>query len=363
MPDDSRISADGLRWLALLVATAAISLGFFHMTAGLLIPLVLAAIAGAIARPMTLWLAAHLGGRMGLASALSLIGLMIVVFVPILGLLTLAVSQASALLAGLEALASQVSDGQLDANIQKPLPKWLPFEGTVEDLLDKVVGSLGTIASSAARFFVTSLSSVTIGAATFFLHMFVFLYALFFFLQMQVPVIAQVLRFSGLSAQTQARLHDRIVSVSRATIKGTLTIAFIQGSMGGLSFAAAGIEGAAFWAVVMMVLAMLPGFGAPFGILCGAVYLGWNGSYGWAAALVGWAGVVSVIDNLLRPTLVGRDAQLHDLMILISTLGGLAMFGASGLVLGPVLAGLFVTIWQTFADALGEATQETRDES
>lgn len=350
MPGFPSISTDVMRWLALLVATLLISVGFFMMTSGLLIPLALAAIVGAIFRPFNAWLIRMLGGRVALSSAICLLILAGVVFIPLLGLLTLAVSQAAAMLDGLEALASRVETTELD----RALPQWLPFEGTLQDVYDKALDSIGTIAREGARFFVTSVSAVTIGAATFFLHFFVFLYALFFFLQMDTPVIVQMLRFSGLRQSTQVLLNERIVSVSRATIKGTFMIALIQGSMGGVSFALAGIDGVAFWAVVMMVLAMLPGFGAPFGVVCGAVYLGINDQYVTAIAMLAWAGVISVIDNLLRPTLVGRDAQLHDLIILISTLGGLGMFGASGLVLGPVLAGLFVAIWRTLAETMNK---------
>ncbi len=360
MPGFPSISNDVMRWLALLVATLVISVGFFRMTSGLLVPLVLAAIVGAISRPMNQWIARHLGGRIALSSAISLLMLAALVFIPLMGLLTLAVSQAAALLDGLETLATRVEKTEWD----RALPSWLPFEGTLQDVYDKALESIGTIAREAAGFFVTSVSVVTIGAATFFLHFFVFLYALFFFLQMDTPVILQILRFSGLRHKTQVLLNERIVSVSRATIKGTLMIALIQGSMGGISFALASIDGAAFWAVVMMVLAMLPGFGAPFGVVCGAIYLGVEGQYIAAIVMLAWATVISVIDNLLRPTLVGRDAQLHDLIILVSTLGGLGMFGATGLILGPVLAGLFVAIWQTLAETMGETNlpeQETPD--
>lgn len=349
MPNKPPISTDFMRWMALLVATLVISIGFFQMTAGLLIPLILAAIVGAIARPMNMWLARHLGGRIGLSSGLTLIILAVAVFAPLSGLLTMAVSQAGAMMDGLENLANRVESAELN----QELPSWLPFEGTLKDLYEKAIESFGTIARSAASFFVSSVSAITIGATVFFLHFFVFMYALFFFLQMETSVIVQVLRYSGLPEETQKLLNERIVSVSRATIKGTFMIAFIQGSMGGVSFAVAGIDGAVFWAVVMMVLAMLPGFGAPFGIICGSIFLATQSDYVGAVGLLLWAGVVSVIDNLLRPTLVGRDARLHDLVILISTLGGLGMFGASGLVLGPVLAGLFVSIWSTLAETMG----------
>lgn len=355
------ISSDLMRWLALIIVTAVISVGFFQMTQGLLVPLALAAITGAMVRPMTARLAHRLGGRETLAVVISLLALIAVVFVPMAGLLTVAVSQALSLIERIENLATSVTPREMAL----PLPDWVPFEGSFQDLYDRALTGAGALARSAASFFVSSLSSLTLGAAAFFLNVFVFFYALFFFLGMQTPIIDQILRLTSLPEGIQTRLNDRIVSVSRATIKGSFTIALIQGSLGGIAFLLAGIEGAAFWTIIMVVMAMLPAFGAPFAILCGAAFLGAEGQYIAAILLAVWAGAVSVIDNLLRPALVGRDAQLHDLIILVSTLGGLGMFGASGLILGPVLAGLFVTIWVTLAEAIAQsgAPEDTLDET
>lgn len=141
-----------------------------------------------------------------------------------------------------------------------------------------------------------------------------------------------------------------MISISRATIKGTLFIGVAQGALGAVGFWATGIEGAAFWGVVMAVLSIIPGLGPLLIIFCGVIWLFAQGEATMAIGLAVWGlAVVGTIDNILRPILVGRDAALHDVLILISTLGGLAVFGAAGLVLGPVLAGLFVTLWDTIA--------------
>ena len=146
-------------------------------------------------------------------------------------------------------------------------------------------------------------------------------------------------------------------SVSRATVKGTLIIALIQGTLGGIGFAVAGIEAPVFWGAVMAVLSMLPGIGATLVWAPVVAYLLIAGQTLAGLGLLAWcAGVVGSIDNFLRPVLVGRDTEMPDLLILLSTLGGIGLFGFSGLVLGPILAALFVTVLaiysRVFADWL-----------
>ncbi|MFV0515453.1 MAG: AI-2E family transporter [Jhaorihella sp.] len=345
------ISADVLRWIALLVATALISVVFFDMVHGLLVPLTLAAITAAMAEPLNLWLTGRLRGRRALASTISLALMLLVVILPMMAIIAVAVSQAESLVRGIGALAGKLNA----ADWSVKLPDWVPFEGDLEEFWPKVLSKLGELIQAAAGFFVSSLSSVTLGAAMLFLHLFVFFYSLFFFLQMDTPILVRLLRFTGLAPETQELLNERIMSVSRATIRGTLTIAVIQGGLGGLGFWLTGVPGAAFWSVVMMVMAMLPAIGAPAVLLGGSLYLAIKGQYMEAVGLAVWAtAVVSTIDNFLRPALVGRDARLHDIVILIATLGGLGMFGASGMILGPVLAGLFVTVWTTLAETFGD---------
>lgn len=347
-------SADVLRWIALLVATALISVAFFDMIRGLLVPLALAAITGAMAQPLNLRLTERLGGRRALASTLSLILMLLVVILPMMAIIAVAVGQAETLARGIGALAGKLNA----ADWSMKVPDWIPFEGNLEEFWPRVLSKLGELIQAAAGFFVASLSSVTLGAAILFLHLFVFFYSLFFFLQMDTPILVHLLRFTGLAPETQQRLNERIMSVSRATIKGTLSIAVIQGALGGLGFWVTGVPGAAFWSVVMMVMAMLPAIGAPAVLLAGALYLAIKGQYMEAVGLAIWAtAVVSTIDNFLRPWLVGRDARLHDIVILIATLGGLGMFGAPGMILGPVLAGLFVTVWTTLAETFEDESR------
>ena len=349
------ISSGGMnmRWLTLLTATVLITIIFFQIIAPFVVPLILAAIAAAMMNPLNQWLCKILGGRKHLSSILTLLFLAICILGPLFSLIYLAAIQAAGLTDTVRATAQKLSESQL-ADF---MPKWMPYEQEIEKLWPKIVQKIGDFTHAAANFFVSILPAVTRGAANMFLSMFIFIYALFFFLQMDPPIMVRVLAYSGLHKPMQEQLIERVISISRATLKGTLLIGLIQGSLGGISLWAVGIDGVAFWSVVMMVLSVIPGLGAPSVLIGTAIYLGTQGDWTLAFGLAAWAiVVVGTIDNVLRPILVGRDAKLHDVMILISSLGGLGVFGITGLVLGPVLAGLFVSIWSTFADNMDDTT-------
>ena len=167
------------------------------------------------------------------------------------------------------------------------------------------------------------------------------LYAMFFFLVSGPTLMDKILGYLPLTKGDKEKMIEVGLSVSRATIKGTLIIGIIQGTLGGIGFAVAGIGSAVFWGAVMAVLSVLPGIGATLVWAPAVIYLLLSGkTIAGICLLIYCAGVVGTIDNFLRPMLVGRDSEMPDLLILLSTLGGLALFGASGLVLGPILAAL-----------------------
>jgi predicted PurR-regulated permease PerM len=172
------------------------------------------------------------------------------------------------------------------------------------------------------------------------------LYAMFFFLLSGPALMDKTLGYLPLTKGDKQKMIEVGLSVNRATIiKGTLIISIIQGTLGGIGFALAGIGSAMFWGAVMAVLSVLPGIGATLVGAPAVVYLLLSGETIAGLCLFAYcAGVVGTIDNFQRPVLVGRTAEMPDLLILLSTLGVLALFGASGLVLGPTLAALFITV-------------------
>jgi len=240
----------------------------------------------------------------------------------------------------------------LSERLPEPLRALLPEAEGIRDKLTELAGRIGT-------FLVTHLAALTRGTASFFLGLFVLLYAMYFFLIGGRETLERILYLLPLTNAQETRLLERFTSVTRATVKGTLVVGVIQGALGGLGFLFVGLSGAAFWGTVMAVLSMIPAVGAALVWVPAVIYLLTVGEIVKGVILLVWSAiVVSSSDNILRPRLVGRDAKMPDLMILVSTLGGLTMFGATGIILGPILAALFLTLWDLYGEAFGQELDE-----
>jgi predicted PurR-regulated permease PerM len=201
------------------------------------------------------------------------------------------------------------------------------------------------------------VTQTTRGTVVFFFHFFILLYAMFWFLMDGSAMLRAIVGYMPMREADKQRMLDRFVSVTRATLKGTLLIGALQGTLAGLAFWIVGIQGAVFWGTIMIVLSVVPAVGAALVWVPAVIVLAALGSWLKAIVLAVFCGlVVGSIDNVLRPRLVGRDTQLHDLMILFSTLGGIFVLGPVGFIVGPIIAALFVTIWaiigQAFKDVL-----------
>lgn len=328
---------------------------FFAMIWGFVQALLLAAVFSGILYPLYTRLKKALKGHSTPASLLTLLIALLVIVIPMLFLLGMIAEQAVEITTKVEPWVEQQMSEAADGD--KPLPDWVPYADKLEPYHEEISAKLGQFAESAAVFLGSSLARVTQGTMSFFLSLFVMLYAMFFFLLTGPQLIRTIMGYLPLSHEDREKMLQVGLSVSRATIKGTLIIGIIQGALGGIGFAVAGIGSAVFWGAVMAVLSVIPGIGSALVWAPGVVYLLMSGQVLAGVLLAAWCiGVVGTIDNVLRPTLVGRDTEMPDLLIFLATLGGLSMFGASGLVLGPVLAALFMTVLaiysRVFADYL-----------
>jgi predicted PurR-regulated permease PerM len=147
--------------------------------------------------------------------------------------------------------------------------------------------------------------------------------------------------------QFKRELATKFMAVVRATVKGSLLVAAIQGLLGGLAFWYLGVKGALLWAFVMAFLSLLPLIGAALVWFPVAVYFAVTGQPGQGVALVAYGVfVIGLADNLLRPMLVGKGARLPDYVVMVTTLGGMAVFGINGFVIGPTIAAMFIAVWQ-----------------
>jgi predicted PurR-regulated permease PerM len=350
--DDQRSYPEQLCKAVVLVLTVAISAIFLDMIRGFLIVLFLAAVFSSLIYPYHQFVVRKFGGRGTVAAIFSLTVVTLTVVLPLMGLLGVVAAQGYQLTEELlPRIKQQLSEGD---NGHFQLPEWLPLRDRIQVSNDQIVAKLGEFAGKASQFLLGSLSAATQGTATFFLHLFIMLYAMYFFLKEGPSIQTAVFQTLPLPADVKRRLLEKATSITRATIKGTIVIGAIQGFLGGVAFAFSGVHSAAFWGAVMAVASVIPGIGTALVWVPAVLYLFATGSTAMAIALTAWCAlVIGSIDNVLRPRLVGGDTQMPDLLILISTFGGLSVFGAVGLIVGPTIAGLFVTIWDVFGQTFG----------
>jgi predicted PurR-regulated permease PerM len=338
--------ADRFHKAFLLVLAVAISAVFLSTIRDFLLSLLLAAILAALCQPVHRRLLAALGGRRGAASALSVLGLLFVLVIPSIVFMGIVAAQAIEVSNEVSPWVSQqIHRSSMDVDLLErvELPAVLqPYES-------QIVAKLGALAGGAGGYLVNTVASATRGTVQFFFLLFVTLYAMFFFLMGGRSALDRVLYYMPLRREEEEQLLERFASVSRATVKGTLVIGVVQGGLAGGALAVAGIRGAAFWGTLMALLSIVPGLGTAIVWVPAVIYLFAIGKTVSAVCLMLWcAAVVGTADNVLRPILVGRDTSMPDLLIFVSTLGGLVAFGAVGILIGPLVAALFLTIWEIY---------------
>lgn len=215
--------------------------------------------------------------------------------------------------------------------------------------LAEVQSRLSSSLLRASQFIATQ--AVSIGQTTFdfVVSLFVMLYLLFFLLRDGDALSARIRRTVPLRPEQQRALFDEFVIVIRATIKGSVVVALVQGALGALILWILGVKAALFWGVLMAVLSLLPAVGTALVWLPVAVYFLVTGAVWQGLVLIAYGVlVIGLVDNFLRPMLVGRDTRMPDYVVLVATLGGLAIFGFNGFVIGPVVAAVFMATWETF---------------
>jgi predicted PurR-regulated permease PerM len=332
----------------LILLVTAISAAFLYMIGGFLTALLVAAIAAGLCDPMHQALCRRFGGRATAAALATLAVVFFAIIGPLLTVLGVVAAQAIEVSnAARPWIEEQLASGSPSALLARfELPAWLaPYQAQLLSRAGELAGMIGSFA-------VSSVASATRGTASFLFSLAIMLYAMFFFLRDGRAILARILYYMPLEPEDEARMVGKFVAVTRATLRGTLAIGLVQGSLAGAAFGVAGIQGPVFWGSVMAVLSIVPGVGAALVWVPAALWLYATGHAGAAIGLVLWcSAVIGSVDNLLRPRLVGRDTQMSDLLVLLSTLGGLATFGAVGVVAGPILAALFVTIWEIYGAA------------
>ncbi|MHC4939245.1 MAG: AI-2E family transporter [Planctomycetota bacterium] len=330
------------RSTALLLLAIAISILFFAVIRDFVLALVMAAVLTGLVRPVHGRLTKMLNGRQGLSAALAVLISLVVIVVPMVILLAVLLQQATQVADQSGTwFAENIEEEKLRESIEESptLRKLLPYQ-------DQIVEKAGQLAAAASSFVASAVVGGATGAVNFLLMLFVALYATYFFLIAGGTIVDQSFRHTPLADDDKHRLVTTFTSVARATLRGTLVIGLLQGALCGAAFAVVGIDGAVFWGAVMAVLSALPVVGASLVWIPVVVYLAMVDRVGAAVGLGVWCGlVVGSLDNVLRPILVGKDTEMPDLLVLLTTLGGISLFGAAGAIVGPIIGALFVTVW------------------
>lgn len=330
----------------LLLLVAAVTVVFVWMLQTFLLTILMAALLSGLVHPVYTRLVKQFGGRRQAASAVTLLGVILLVVVPLLGLFGIVLNQAIRVTENIRPVVERLVNEPtyFDQQLQR-----IPGIDRIHPYRDQIVTRAGDVVNTVGAFLIASLSETTRMTVAFVFHAAILLYSMFFLLIDGPAMLSSIFRYLPLRPEDEQQMKDRFVSVTRATIKGTVVIGIVQGGLSGVAFWLVGIPNVMFWTIVMVVLSVLPLVGGALVWVPACLILAATGQVWQAAILAAFCAlIVGSVDNVLRPWLVGRDTKMHDLVILFSTLGGLIVFGPLGFIIGPLVAGLFVTIWEIF---------------
>jgi predicted PurR-regulated permease PerM len=331
---------------------------FLAMIRQFLMAILLAGIFCSLAHPIYHRFERWFGGRRALASIVTLLLIVTGILLPLGGLLGMITAQAIEVGQSVTPwIKEQVSRPAAFSELLASVPFYDRIQPHEKAILEKAGQIVGTLSS----FLIDRLSSATVMTINFLFMTFILLYSMFFFLMDGHKLLDKILFYLPLEEADERRLLDKFTSVTRATLKGTIVIGVLQGGLAGLAFAVVGIKGAVFWGAIMAVLSIIPGIGTALVWVPAAIVLAAGGHLIKAVGLATFCAiVVGSVDNFLRPLLVGRDTQMHELLILFGTLGGILMFGVVGFIIGPIIAALFTAVWEiygvVFSDVLPPIT-------
>ncbi len=312
-------------------------------------PIFMAGLVSAMASPSHKWITKKIGGRQRIGSVLIILAIIFLLLGPLSILVSVVVAQAISVGQSVTPFVQGLIN---EPTIMSKYLEKLPYYEQVLPYRDLIIEKAGEAVGNLTSFLIDSLSSVTMLTLNAILGSIIMLYTMFYFLTMGDLLLKKILYFLPLQDKDEQRLLGHFTSVARATIKGTLIIGIMQGTICGFSFFLAGIKGPVFWGTVMAVTSIIPAFGTAIVWIPALVILALTGHFsGVIILLVGCGAIAGNLDNIVRPRLVGKDTEMHDLYILFSTLGGISMFGILGIIIGPIIAALFITIWEIYGDS------------
>lgn len=354
MPDKpGRVNDGKVHRNLFFIIVAVVTLVFFYMVGPFVLTTLWAVVLAVIFYNLYRRILQKLGvKRQGMAAGITCLLITLFVIVPFVIVGISLVGQVNQLLVAIE-------DGSVDPNVvtdyvERELPKVADFLSGYGVDISNIREQVSEYSVTAGQFVATKALSFTGNIINVFVQFTLMLYLLYFFLKDGRKVVRKMVDTLPLGNIRERQLITRFAQVSRATLKGTVIVAMTQGAIGGILFWAVGIEAPVLWGVAMTLLALLPIGGSAIIWVPAAITLFVMGDVveGIIVVAVGTL-IIGLVDNILRPLLVGRDTGMPDYLVLISTLGGIAYFGLSGFVVGPTIAALFITVWEMMGKEFG----------
>jgi predicted PurR-regulated permease PerM len=337
---------------AFLLLLVAVSLAFAWILWPFYAAVFWAVVLAVLFSPLHRWLCRRMRERSTPAALATVAIILVIVVLPSTVITGMLVQEGLELVAKIR--SGELNIGRYLQQILDALPAWLT------SLLERSgLADLGAMKDRLSKGLTTGIQflagqAVSVGQFTFdfIVGFFIMLYLLFFLLRDGPALTARIGNAVPLQNDLRRSLFRKFANVTRATVKGNVIVALVQGALGGVIFGFLGIPAPLLWAVVMAFLSLLPAVGTALVWLPVALYFIATGSVWQGAILIAYGVlVIGLVDNILRPLLVGKDTKMPDYVVLISTLGGMAIFGLNGFVIGPLIAAMFIATWDIFSAA------------
>ncbi|MDB5939086.1 MAG: hypothetical protein JWP77_1450 [Polaromonas sp.] len=297
--------------------------------------------------------------RRTLAALMTVATILVLVILPVT-LISLLLTQEAASVYG-RVQSGELSVARYFQQIYNALPDWVTrlLERSELNNLGLIQARVSDSLTKGSQFI--AAQALTIGQNTFdfLVSFFIMLYLMFFFLRDGAAVSRRIREAIPLEEEIKRKLFSKFTTVIRATVKGNIAVAMLQGALGGLIFWFLGIHAPVLWGTLMAFLSLLPAVGAAIVWIPVAIYFLATGAIWQGVLLIAYGVlVIGLVDNILRPILVGKDTKMPDYVVLVSTIGGMSLFGLNGFVIGPVVAAMFMAAWDIFSKARQEAPDE-----
>ena len=348
-PDSVNHSATTRENRALLVLLALVTLALGSILLPFYAAIMWGLILSLLFTPLHRWLLPRLGHRPTLSALCTLSIVLLIVILPLILVMLLLAQEVAWLYQGLQ--SGDINPALYFRRAFNRLPEWV---GAILDRFGvfnfaTLQRRLSAALSQGSELAATQVFNLGQNTFEFLTSLFIALYLSFFLIRDGDTTVRAIGRMIPLAPVHRQQLWHKFVTVVRATVKGNLLVALIQGALGGLAFLALGVKGALLWAVLMAALSLLPAIGAALVWGPVALYFLITGAIWQGLALSAYGVmVIGLVDNLLRPILVGKDTLMPDYVVMITTVGGMAVFGINGFVMGPMIAAMFLAVWHIF---------------